>query len=222
MLCMAKYHCLYPKNVKVVINMPEGFYIQKAKDSSPLWISLTTCETFFKFKFCSSLIFPDTTVFEKVKKNCPYILRYRWLTPENYDFSIVNTKEKTPFSIRWINSDMGYGLFTEEDIKKNTSIGEYVGVVRQLYRYKGQQNPYCFHYPTKFWSFNYFVIDAERQGNLTRFLNHSDNPNLKPICVVDNKILRLFFITNTDIKKGSQLFFDYGKDFWTHRKKVTI
>ena len=82
-------------------------------------------------------------------------------------------------------------------------------------------NSYCFHYPTRFWSWKYFAIDALNQGTITRFLNHSDNPNLDPICFIDDdKILHLMFITNKPIREGTQITFNYGEDYWIHRKKV--
>ena len=122
--------------------------------------------------------------------------------------------------VKWIDPGMGYGLFADQNIRKGDYIGEYVGVVRWLSSLKPNLNEYCFLYPTRFFTLNYYVIDSLKAGNEIRFVNHSDNPNLQPVWAVDRNLLHMTFLANQDIPKGTQLTFDYGEDYWRNRSKI--
>jgi ankyrin repeat protein len=119
--------------------------------------------------------------------------------------------------IKWIDDEIGYGLFAGIDYFPNTYIAEYTGIVRQIQRLHKDLNSYCFHYPTRCFSWNYTVIDSINQGNESRFINHSDTPNLQPRWLYDRGLMHLTFFSNQFIPKGTQLTFNYGKDFWKHR-----
>jgi Proteins containing SET domain len=151
-------------------------------------------------------------------------LRSRRIAEENYSWwrsfsPQLSQGTTTPLLIKWISDEMGYGAFAETDLALGDFAGEYTGLVRPLFRRRPDHNPYCFHYPTRLWSFNYYVVDALREGNLMRFVNHSNKPNLLPLCMVNNGILHLVFVASQHIPKGTELVFDYGKDFWIHRTK---
>lgn len=55
-------------------------------------------------------------------------------------------------------------------------------------------------------------VDAEKAGNWTRFINHSETPNLE-IEIKDGKV---YFVLIRDIEAGEQLTFDYGKHFFSN------
>eukprot|EP01025_Chloroclados_australasicus_P014013 TRINITY_DN1655_c0_g1_i1.p1 TRINITY_DN1655_c0_g1~~TRINITY_DN1655_c0_g1_i1.p1 ORF type:complete len:597 (+),score=86.45 TRINITY_DN1655_c0_g1_i1:162-1793(+) len=61
----------------------------------------------------------------------------------------------------------------------------------------------------------YLVVDAEKQGNVGRFINHSCSPNLSKQTVFcqDDSFLsyRVGFFAHEDIKAGTELCYDY---FW--------
>jgi hypothetical protein len=118
-------------------------------------------------------------------------------------------------SIRWIDDLIGYGLFAEEEIHSGSYVGEYTGIVRRndLRRYFGPLNNYCYEYPVPDEIGKSFVIDAT-QGNLTRFINHSFTPNLKPIHVFYDGFYHLIFLAIHRIEKGVQLSYDYGQNYW--------
>ncbi|MCB1119884.1 MAG: SET domain-containing protein-lysine N-methyltransferase, partial [Chlamydiia bacterium] len=97
-------------------------------------------------------------------------------------------------------------------------IGAYTGLVHTLT--EQEQNPYCFHYPTTFFFSQVLAIDAAKEGNLLRFLNHSNTPNLQPAWGMDRNLLHLTFFTNRPIEKGEQLTFNYGPHFWRHRDVI--
>jgi hypothetical protein len=202
--------------------LPDSFRLQPNGAKNPVALSLRGFEMALRFHYRPFLVFSSYAAFKMVIHQCPYILRSQYIASENYDWEKTFHREITegklaPIIIKWIDPVLGYGAFAAEDIAKGQFIGEYTGVVRQLHRSTPNQNPYCFHYPTKLWSMNYFTIDSMEEGNLARFINHSSKPNLKPLCVVDRKLLHLIFVADRSIKQGEQLTLDYGSDYWLRR-----
>ena len=69
------------------------------------------------------------------------------------------------------NIKVGYGLFASEIIESCTPIGEYVGI---LLTSMPEPSSYSLNYPC---SDGNHEINATEYGNMTRFINHSSNPN---------------------------------------------
>jgi len=121
-------------------------------------------------------------------------------------------------SIRWINDHASYGLFAEEDLAQGSYAGEYTGIVRKNdRRYFEPLNNYCYEYPVLDEIGRSFIIDAT-QGSFTRFMNHSFNPNLKPVHVFYDGFYHLIFLALCPIKKGAQLTYNYGQSYWYIRE----
>jgi hypothetical protein len=116
-------------------------------------------------------------------------------------------------SIRWIDPLKGYGLFAEQQIPEMTCIGEYVGVVKKRNKKQDRDNSYIFEYAIDTFDTGY-VIDAEKKGNHTRFINHSDHPNLISRWLVVDGLPRVIFFTKTAINKDEELVVDYGPYYW--------
>jgi hypothetical protein len=199
--------------------LPVKFNLQPNGMDKPVELSLSGFEKGLGFRYRPYLTFSSYSSLQEVVGQCPYILRNRIIARENYEWNKSFRKELSegltaPLFIKWIDPILGYGAFTSEEIPSGTFVGEYTGIVRRLYRRHPDQNPYCFHYPTKLWSLKYYTVDSMKEGNITRFINHSSRPNLLPICVVDRKLLHLVFVAGRTIKTGEQLTFDYGNDYW--------
>lgn len=125
-------------------------------------------------------------------------------------------------SVRQIDAKVGHGLFAEEEIAAGVYVGEYTGIVRKNdRRYMQPLNDYCYEYPVPDEIGRHFVIDAT-QGNLTRFINHSYTPNLQPIHVFYDGFYHLIFLSLMPIAKGTQLSYNYGKNYWYLRSLPTI
>lgn len=204
-------HILEPSPQKTFRVMHEG-------DTTPLEYSVELLQKVFGIRYLPYLRFTNYEVLQHMMSQCPFILRTcigkeNRLLAEKYHHEI-STGYVANSVIKYIDDHIGYGLFAGEDMAPNTYVGEYTGLVRRLYRSHPDHNPYCFHYLTRFWSVQYYVIDAFWQGNEMRFINHSAEPNLNPICLVDRHLLHTAFVTNQAIKAGTELTFDYGPDFW--------
>lgn len=185
-------------------------------------LSAAEFKYFFGVVYCPHLFFPDYSFFQQTLKECPWTIRKSFLGQECRNLGRLYQKQlceakQIAVSVRWIDDQLGYGLFTEREIPPLSYVGEFTGLVRRLYRRNPNPNAYCFHYPTRFWSWDYTVIDASLYGNETRFINHSSKPNLQPMCACDRNLLHILFFSKDAIAAGTQLTYDYGQDFWLRR-----
>lgn len=190
-------------------------------------ISFPSVEEFqkiFKIKYTPTLLFQTPDFFQKVVANTPWLLKHSVIGQEHRNLgaalhSKIAVGEVANVAIQWIDEKIGYGVFARENISSEAFVGEYTGVVRQIKRFHPDLNGYCMHYPTKFFSYNYVVIDAQEAGNEMRFVNHSDDPNLKAICLIDRGVQHIGFFALKPISRGEQLTINYGKDYWKKRQK---
>lgn len=181
-------------------------------------------ESFFGIKYLSHLHFNDDAPRHQVVKNCPWILqKSRWGEEHRQLGEKYHQEIEEGFVddvvIKWIDDEIGYGLFANRNIPANAFVGEYTGVLRRLSRWRPDSNAYCFQYPSRFLTWKYYIIDAFREGNEMRFVNHSEDPNLQPSCLVDEGLCHLVFFTNQAVSEGEELTFNYGSDYWRHRQK---
>lgn len=197
---------------------PSKVLLQRKEDSYPVSTSIAEFEEFFHLRYRPFLTFSNRKSLKKVIRNCPHVLRYQWFAEDNYILTALYKDQLfkgllAPVSVRWVNSELGYGLFAEADFIPGTYIGEYVGIVRPISRNHLERSAYLFHYPTKWWSKDCYAIDSMSEGNLMRFLNHSNMPNVKPVCLVNQNLLHIVFIADQHIPCGSQLTFNYGSNY---------
>jgi hypothetical protein len=138
-------------------------------------------------------------------------------------------------SLRKIDDVIGFGVFAEQDIQEGEIIAEYTGKVQSLSKlptidlsrdmeafeltesekkeYKRIKNIYDFatNYAGK------YFIDAHDCGNLSRFINHSFLPNVEAVGIPQGGLFHVVFIAGKSIKKGEQLFINYGIGYWHGR-----
>lgn len=119
-------------------------------------------------------------------------------------------------SIRWINESVGWGVFAEKTFKQMEFVAQYSGRVRKRVR-EDRKNAYGFEYLAAPFVPTPYVIDAQDQGGLARFINHSSRPNLHSLLATLDWVNYVIFIAAEPIPKGAQLFFDYGPDYWSAR-----
>ena len=177
-----------------------------------------------KFYYLPQITFEDPEVLEEVKEKGfrKLALPEGGVTSKELEFGQKYIdKIKAGFipkvAIEFLGDPVGYGLFAEEVIYSGSYVGEYTGIVRKNQRqYFAPFNNYCYEYPVPDEIGRSFVIDATN-GNLTRFINHSFEPNLKPMHVFYEGFYHLIFIAMRDINVGDQLLFNYGKSYWVIR-----
>jgi uncharacterized protein len=169
------------------------------------------------FQCQSTLVFDSYDSFLEALQNRPYI--HKRFKTQYQSTTLPN------LYVKWVNDTIEYGLYTEAFIPKGTAIGEYTGTVKSASMYDA--GDYYFYYPQKYrWKTKPLtddkVIDAHRFGNLLRYVNHSDSPNLDALWAKDRKLLHLFFVAASDIPPHTQLTVSYGKDYFFPSKLSNI
>ena len=122
----------------------------------------------------------------------------------------------------------GWGLFSNEFIKKDSLIGEYKGelitdeIVNKRDKFREYENS------TYMFKLDYeYTIDSRKMGNLLRYANHSKiNSNSYTKIVFSEGQRKIVLISKRDIFKGEEILFDYdgqgilGKQFsWINDDK---
>lgn len=118
------------------------------------------------------------------------------------------------FEIRYISKKVGYGVFAKEKIPPYSLLNHYAGLLRPD---KGidLNNDSTF----MFSDFTQFSLDAKKQGNWCRFMNHSEIGDPKTNVVAWEHYSKwgpriIFTASRHGIKKGAQLLYSYGDSYW--------
>ncbi|GIY83487.1 hypothetical protein CDAR_221441 [Caerostris darwini] len=113
-----------------------------------------------------------------------------------------------PFKTR----NKGWGLKVLENVPMGNFVIEYVGEVLSRHEFKQRVKQYAREKSNHY----YFmalksdeILDAANKGNLSRFMNHSCDPNCETQKWTVNGNLRIGFFAKRDIKAGEELTFDY-------------
>ena len=125
-----------------------------------------------------------------------------------------------PVSVKWIDDEIGFGVFAQEHIMPCSFIGEYTGLVQERQKKHTKESNYCVRYTAWQMGKKIYVVDAERMGNFTRHINHCDQPNTTLACAYFRGLPRILIISLKEISPGTQLTFDYGKTFWKQSPRL--
>ena len=106
----------------------------------------------------------------------------------------------------------GVGLRARSNIPRDTFIMEYVGEVLDTRLFKKRAKQYAKDEVKHF----YFMalskdqfVDATCKGNISRFINHSCDPNAETQKWTVNGEIRVGFFTTKNIRAGDEICFDY-------------
>lgn len=129
-----------------------------------------------------------------------------------------NLKDDLPFTksvdICFINERVGYGVFAKENIPPHTILITYGGILRPD-KLINPSNDSTF----MFSDFPSFSIDAAHAGNWARFMNHSPEGSKHTNVIAWEHYSQwgpriMFTAGKQGIKKGDQLLYSYGEDYW--------
>jgi len=177
-----------------------------------------------QFEYLPYPIFETQEGFDEVLSNVAKAKARDQIPPEKIWMGIYFDKEISnalhpPISIRYVDQEVGYGVFSDKKIPPCCYVGEYTGIIQARKPKQLKEKNHCVRYTTWEGRKNY-AIDAEQKGNLTRFINHSSKPNLGLQSVYWRGISRMIFVALREIREGGQLTFDYGPLFWKHNAKI--
>lgn len=121
--------------------------------------------------------------------------------------------------IKYINQSKGFGVFAYEMIKQGEFVCEYIGEIIpkekalkkiEINHLKCKPN-YVLQIKEHFSKVTISTfIDSEKYGNVSRFINHSCEPNLYYDFIrYKHYIPHVAFFAKSDIKEGAELTFSY-------------
>jgi hypothetical protein len=176
--------------------------------------TLTSLEQEHGFLYTKKLLFGNVELEKKIKNS----LLEKSISQEALHYGTLYEQEllhgyEAPSVLQWIHKDVGYGLYSTLDLPQGSFIGEYTGIIDVNAPYYKMKD-YVFSYPLEDASQKKFSIDAESYGNLTRFINHSFQPNLTPLHAFHEGLYHVILVANRPIKQGEQLTYSYGHSYW--------
>ncbi|HLB53340.1 MAG TPA: SET domain-containing protein-lysine N-methyltransferase [Chlamydiales bacterium] len=192
------------------------------KEGIPSDVSITEFEKMTESRFIPHLQINDLHLFKKIVKQTGKLYRKGELTRLQLWQGSYYRKELTSFYLpdvvfRWINPEIGWGVFANRPIQKGEFISEYGGLLRKKQKIDSK-NSYCFQYAITEEHLLPYIIDARDQGGVARWINHSFHPNLLTTLATFDELTHIILIANEPISKGAQLLYDYGPDYWASRK----
>ena len=140
-----------------------------------------------------------------------------------------------PLYVKKADNGIGYGLFADKPMEKADLVGQYTGIVQvgavtQDLPCKpwvaapdyddstediSTETEFAWDYPDEIPGLPPLEINAGKAGSILRFVNHSFHPNLRIEHAVIGNEWMIFFIADMKIESDTQLFCDYGDDYWS-------
>jgi SET domain-containing protein len=120
------------------------------------------------------------------------------------------------FSVR-ASPNRGYGLFASVAFAKGEYLSEYTGL-REIVR--DQPLDYTWEYKSIPKQKRVAIIigtNSTDQGNLMRFVNHTNEANLDIFHVLIKRRWHIIYVAKRDIMVGEEFAVDYGGDYWNTR-----
>ncbi|HXW53485.1 MAG TPA: SET domain-containing protein-lysine N-methyltransferase [Myxococcota bacterium] len=126
--------------------------------------------------------------------------------------------------VKFIDDELGYGVFANSDIKKEALIGEYTGVIELKSNVKN--TTWAWSYPSDIYKEELHIpaisVDSRLSGNGMRFVNHSDDPNCEMRRIFLDGYVHSLYVAIKDIAKDQQILISYGSSYWETRKKQDL
>lgn len=208
-------------SILAVFRKPKNVFVNLQKKNGVVQLDEEEFLKTFNVHYRQDICFDDYDTLKIAIKKSKKVMKQEKLKTQNHWTLALHKKAHIGNSldcsaIRWVNPLIGYGVFATRTIPALTYIGEYTGIVRKRRRRKDRFNNYIFSYvagPKE----TEFIIDALYEGNFTRFINHSDSPNLTSRWMEIDGVSHIILFANRAIPKGEQLSYDYGAFYWRSR-----
>jgi len=180
----------------------------------------------------------DITVYEKVQKR----FERSWKRFYNKAKPIISQSREEKFhaffrqlerdgcderftrriKICFINSVVGYGVFAKENIPPYSTLNHYSGLLMLDKEINVRHNS-----TFSFTDYKTFSIDAMKYGNWCRFMNHCGEKepqnNAIPWEYYHKNGPKIVFTSGSKgIKRGQQILFSYGEEYWKESKQRCI
>jgi hypothetical protein len=203
---------------------PVQIPLQLKDESSCTARSIPELEKLLNFEYLPFMRFADYGLLKQIMDDAQRARDKGYMYTERVYLGMTYRQELdsgsgVDVSIRWVDDAMGYGLFTEKPLRLWDLVGVYTGdvVKRSLF---ASTSDYCFRYPMGELYPKRYVIESDNCGNVTRFINHSDDANCTANACYYKGMMHMLIYAHRPIFAGQQLYIDYGAHYWGKRNYV--
>lgn len=201
---------------------PQKNRILTEKEGKETSLSIEEFEKRMGIAFIQRLEFASDSILSKIRRKTEKLYRKGELSRQQLWFgSFYKSEIESPsipdVIVRYIDPQIGWGVFANRDFKKMEFIAAYTGVLRKS-KWSDRRNAYCFEYTLASGVKTRYTIDAQDKGGIARFFNHSKSPNLLSSIATIDFVNYVILIASKPILKGAQLCYDYGPDYWRKRE----
>ncbi|KAJ3126271.1 hypothetical protein HK098_007743 [Nowakowskiella sp. JEL0407] len=135
-------------------------------------------------------------------------------------FISKTTKTNPSLYAKHVSKEKGFGCFSDTPIRNGDPVVLYAGMIL-----KNPTSDYSWWYPSTFYDhetgrYMELGIDSAKVGNIARFVNHDDDPNMEVVPVTFGNRYHMVYVAKRDIGADEELTVSYGPDFWKNRKKI--
>ena len=128
----------------------------------------------------------------------------------------VRKYHRAPIELRWVNKNVGYGVFAYKPIQKGDFIAEYTGEVDLKANIADKD--YCWAYPATTDDGKPLSCDSKYKGNEMRYVNHgSSKANVIMKYILVDNVWHVCYVATKNISANTQLLVDYGSNYWKTR-----
>lgn len=209
----------YKRCAEILSSPPLSTFLEQPNVTFPSKEPFVDCE------FAPHPVFESRETFEEILSITQKAKEEDVIPQERIWMGIYFDKEMQggyhpPVSIRYVEKEVGFGVFADQRIPSCAFVGEYTGIVREKGKKPFSDDDYSVRYTTWDLGKKKYILDGRKKGNFTRFINHSETPNLCLQSVYWRGIPRMIFVALKEIGQDQQLTFDYGTFFWKECKKA--
>ena len=151
------------------------------QDAKKTYRTIAELKKFFKkhgMQYLERNEFVYQPVLKRNMKKDSYYLGHKdvadFLTKKYED--LVRNYHRAPIELRWVNKNVGYGVFAYKPIKKGDFIATYTGQVD--YKEKIDDKDYCWAYSVCADDKKPLSCDSKYKGNEMRYVNHGSHSNV--------------------------------------------
>ena len=175
-------------------------------------------------KFLPGIYFDNIKIIQNVRKKSKSLFLKKYASPRRlwlgllYENELKSIFNKYRYLLRKKNEKIGLGIFSLQNISEETFLGQYSGIVKKRKRFLIKNSDYLLRYSIENVDDKEYVIDAKEYGNFSRFINHSQNPNVEIRTIVLDNIIYKTLFSIKKIKEKEELLLDYGSQYWRQIK----
>jgi hypothetical protein len=180
----------------------------------------------FHFKLISQQVIPNIVLAKFVIIYMRTLLKFNWNGFRCIDQTgrfehQLKERPADSLAIMKLPGLLGHGVICCLPVQVGEAVSEYLGVVSCTHTTTfSPDTSYSMSYPLPHFAGLFWTINALEKGNISRFMNHSRQPNVAIEIFFDGVLFRLAVVALKSIAIGEELTLNYGPMYWSKRQEI--